>query len=180
MTVTTEMQLFSPEIVRELHRPTSHQDMYEAVAQWLEKNTVDGAGLDCLVIHRPDDSKLLLIEGIVALHPQDPSNHMIAGYTGQSLVQQMYALMVSTPSRKWIMTLVNEEREAQLKKWGVQRHNRFIWSAILSEENGEVAQAALAGPLDAEECEDVDALRTELIQTAAVAVAWLEHLEEEA
>lgn len=66
---------------------------------------------------------------------------------------------------------VAAERARQDAKWGVQRHDPARWHLILSEEVGEVAEAILkGGPVEAFE---------ELVQVAAVAVAWLEHMIEE-
>lgn len=69
-----------------------------------------------------------------------------------------------------IFELIRAERERQDKKWGSQRHlPNYTWSAILTEENGEVAKATLE--------KDTANLKEELVQVAAVAVAWLEALE---
>lgn len=69
---------------------------------------------------------------------------------------------------------VMAERALQDAKWGVQDHDPFVWSAILSEECGEFAQAALhkrfGGPCSQN-------LRIEAIQVAAVAVAIIEYLD---
>lgn len=51
--------------------------------------------------------------------------------------------------------------------------------AVLAEEVGEVARCALALERLVHEPDDVRSLRTELIQVAALAVAWLEALPEE-
>jgi NTP pyrophosphatase (non-canonical NTP hydrolase) len=64
---------------------------------------------------------------------------------------------------------VRKERRRQEFKWGVQNHNDYKWSAILTEETGEVAKAALEKKLDE--------LIVELVQVAAVAVAWVEAIE---
>jgi NTP pyrophosphatase (non-canonical NTP hydrolase) len=63
---------------------------------------------------------------------------------------------------------IRKERERQIAKWGVQRHDDFRWLAIFQEELGEVCQAILQERHD-------DACQ-ELIQSAAVLVAWLEHI----
>ena len=78
-----------------------------------------------------------------------------------------------------IWDAVIDERRAQLAKWG----GVHPWGSgdcssltlppevkvmVLTEEVGEVARAALE--------RDPDALRLELVQVAAVAVAWLESL----
>lgn len=73
------------------------------------------------------------------------------------------------------------ERVRQVQKFGVQRHaNAGVWLAILGEEFGEVCQAA--GPhmgLGTGKPTDAADLYTELIQVAAVAVAWAEQIAEE-
>ena len=60
------------------------------------------------------------------------------------------------------------ERRRQDAKWGEQNHDAFLWLAILGEEFGETAKAAIEGRL-------AD-MRTELIHVAAVAVAAIESL----
>ena len=80
-------------------------------------------------------------------------------------------------SRTDIYAEIDDERRRQQEKWG----GNHAWGAgdcssravhnstklmLLTEECGEVARAVL--DIDAEQ------LRTELIQVAAVAVAWLE------
>ena len=55
----------------------------------------------------------------------------------------------------------------QNAKWGELAHTLVTWSAILSEECGEVSQAALRS---VEDGKWVGAMRTELIQVAAVAL----------
>jgi len=66
-----------------------------------------------------------------------------------------------------------DERIRQDKKWGDQSDkNNYIWLAILTEEIGEIAEAIL---------KEVYWLkgRKELIQIAAVAIAWIEKLDKE-
>jgi len=58
------------------------------------------------------------------------------------------------------------ERTRQDAKWGVQNHEAGKWSLILAEELGEVAKSQLEG--------DRANYLTELVQAAAVMVAWLE------
>lgn len=70
----------------------------------------------------------------------------------------------------WIVGQILLERERQDRKWGVQRHPHCVWSAVLSEECGEVSKACLE--------EDYENLKEELNQVAAVCIAWLEHLHE--
>lgn len=66
----------------------------------------------------------------------------------------------------YVFDLIELERQHQLDKWGEQRHDSGKWLLILTEEIGEAAQAFLAG-------DRVTAL-DELVQAAAVIVAWLE------
>ena len=72
---------------------------------------------------------------------------------------------------KKALDMVRDEREYQDAKWGPQQHSPVMWLAILSEEVGEVAGAALRHHWD-----DVspDEYVRELIQVAAVAVAAVE------
>lgn len=84
---------------------------------------------------------------------------------------------------KLVCNDVIAERFTQHAKWGVQRHSWPEWLSILTEEVGEAAQAANVlywanGASDGQRDELTDALRIELIQVAAVAVAILEHIEE--
>ncbi len=69
---------------------------------------------------------------------------------------------------------VADERAKQNEKWGVQRHGPFTWLAILTEEVGELAEAALHDEFGGEHA---DTLKEELTHVAAVAVQWLEQLE---
>ena len=77
-----------------------------------------------------------------------------------------------TKRRKRIYQLIAEERQRQIDKWGDDRNlDPFVWLAVLSEELGEASQEVLK----ARSQED---LEKEIIQIAAVAVAWLEDLSE--
>lgn len=73
-----------------------------------------------------------------------------------------------------ILVELDAERSAQNDKWGEQNHEDFIWAAILGEEMGEVQQAALHDRFGGKAA---GTLRTELIQTAAVAIQWLECID---
>jgi NTP pyrophosphatase (non-canonical NTP hydrolase) len=71
--------------------------------------------------------------------------------------------------------LIINERKRQDEKWGKRDHHDFVWNAILNEEVGEVAHELL-NPAPYR-------LRKEIVQVAAVAVAWIEMIlnqEEEA
>lgn len=82
--------------------------------------------------------------------------------------------MKTNTSRRSALNSVLAERENQDAKWGLQNHDPFTYLTILVEEVGEFAQAALearfGGPAAA-------GLKTEAIQTAAVALAIVECLE---
>ena len=67
--------------------------------------------------------------------------------------------------RLLLFDLIEKECLRQEDKWGFQKHDPRMWLTILMEEIGEVARAILEG--------DWDAMRSELIQCAAVIVSWL-------
>ena len=70
-----------------------------------------------------------------------------------------------------VLADIADERARQDEKWGDQSgHPYLLWNAILGEEVGEVSRVLL---------EDLDAkrLRAELVQVAAVAVAWVETID---
>lgn len=84
------------------------------------------------------------------------------------------------------MAEIREERRRQDAKWGEQNHSPIEWSAILTEEVGEVAKEALelhfaqlqnAGKSEDWYAEKLAAYRKEVIQVAAVALAMAESLE---
>ena len=83
-------------------------------------------------------------------------------------------------TRDDIWAAILAERARQAEKWDGEHDwgigdcssdvvNASVKAAVLAEECGEVARAALDGTID---------LKDELIQVAAVAVAWLEGLPE--
>lgn len=63
---------------------------------------------------------------------------------------------------------VSLERDRQEAKWGNQHHEPERWLAILAEEFGEVAKDVVEG--------NDRNLYIELMQVAAVCVAWMEDL----
>lgn len=77
-----------------------------------------------------------------------------------------------------IIAMVRRELQRQRDKWGIERnHSEGHWCLILSEEVGEVANAILEdgggiGPTTISR-----AVVNELVQVAAVAVAWAENIE---
>lgn len=74
----------------------------------------------------------------------------------------------ATKHRARIYLLIERERRLQLERWGEQDHPPDRWLTILHEETGEVAKAINEKQLPQ--------IATELIQSAAVCVAWLERL----
>ncbi|MCE5264310.1 MAG: hypothetical protein LLG97_12350 [Deltaproteobacteria bacterium] len=66
-----------------------------------------------------------------------------------------------------VMNDLRSEREKQDAKWGSQNHGDSMWLTVLMEEIGEACAAGLQMRSDAE-------IEQELIQAAAVLVAWLE------
>jgi hypothetical protein len=67
-----------------------------------------------------------------------------------------------------IVGAIDTERGRQLDKFGNQDHKRDdAWALILGEEYGEVCKDILDGRN----------VRTELVQLAAVAIAWIEAVD---
>jgi NTP pyrophosphatase (non-canonical NTP hydrolase) len=66
------------------------------------------------------------------------------------------------------------ERRAQLEKWGMQKHSPEVWLAILTEEVGELATAALQTKFDG--VMNAPKLQREATQIAAVAQAIVQCL----
>jgi len=64
---------------------------------------------------------------------------------------------------------IDDERDRQDEKWGEQNHVPLRWYAILGEEFGEVGKAI--NEHDLRQC------REELVQVAAVAIAFVESLD---
>jgi hypothetical protein len=61
---------------------------------------------------------------------------------------------------------IHVENLRQLEKWGVQDHSLDYWVGILGEEFGESAKACIE--------RDIEGLKKELIQVAAVCTAFIE------
>ena len=91
-----------------------------------------------------------------------------------------------------IFTDIREERRKQDAKWGTKPHPMTRWSAILSEENGEFAEASLQfgekltdrtriKPLlsQVDPKDVIENLRIEALHVAAVAVAIIEQIDRE-
>ena len=81
-----------------------------------------------------------------------------------------------------VLEQIADERQRQHDKWGEQNHQEPVWATILGEEYGEACHASLDYYLEASERGSVTgrligSLRSELIQVAAVAVAWIECID---
>lgn len=75
-----------------------------------------------------------------------------------------------------ILDELRRERAAQDRKFGDQGHKGIAeWHAILAEEAGEVSKEVCEVLHGDTSTERMLALRAELVQTAAVALAWLEY-----
>lgn len=68
-----------------------------------------------------------------------------------------------------ILNKIKHERNRQDRKWGEQNHEDAFWYVILGEEFGEVGRAIFE--------KDIEEVKDELVQVAAVAVAHLEAIE---
>jgi NTP pyrophosphatase (non-canonical NTP hydrolase) len=80
----------------------------------------------------------------------------------------------ATVGRAYVLADVSAERDRQDEKWGGQPGTErttedAVYAGVLGEEFGEVCKAML-------EC-DANGLREELVQVAAVAVAWVEQID---
>jgi NTP pyrophosphatase (non-canonical NTP hydrolase) len=69
------------------------------------------------------------------------------------------------------------ERQRQEAKWGEQNHDPFVYLAILHEESGELAQAALKARFEDQAEGARERMRAEAVQVAAVALAIVECLD---
>lgn len=86
-----------------------------------------------------------------------------------------------------VLNDINAERMRQHKLWGIQDHADYKWLAILTEEVGEVSKEALEKDFWINKSSDEDIthlieakeklLRTELVQVAAVAIAFIEAID---
>lgn len=74
-----------------------------------------------------------------------------------------------------IIDNIATERDSQDSRWGDQSHHPdSTWSDILGEEMGEVCKARLHNEFGGDHA---GTLREELVQVAAVAVAWIEAID---
>lgn len=73
---------------------------------------------------------------------------------------------------------IKGERRRQHAKWGKQQHPPLLWSAIINEESGELAKAALDCHLSGNASETLAAFYNEAMQCAAVGCSIMEDYEE--
>lgn len=64
---------------------------------------------------------------------------------------------------------LSNERQYQVDMWGIQHHTDAYWLAILMEEIGESSKGIVEGRSD-------ELVYHELVQSAAVIIAWLEDI----
>jgi NTP pyrophosphatase (non-canonical NTP hydrolase) len=92
---------------------------------------------------------------------------------GADRVRSYTTPLTCSGGRREILREVSIERDAQDAKWGgvpgLERRDDHSYAAVLGEEFGEVCKAWLE--------RDREALREELLHTAAVAVAWIEEMD---
>lgn len=89
-----------------------------------------------------------------------------AGYGWKEAEAWVGIMPLAQPEEMSALARVLDERARQDAKWGQQNHDAGKWSLILAEELGEVAKSQLEG--------DRANYLTELVQSAAVLVAWIE------
>lgn len=80
--------------------------------------------------------------------------------------------MYKSVVRQNIYEEIVQERDRQDRKFGHQKHADHIWLSLVVEEVGEVAECLNDGM-------NKGLVRTELVQVAALVVAWLEKLRED-
>jgi len=78
-----------------------------------------------------------------------------------------------------VLADIADERARQEEKWGDQSgHPYLLWNAILGEEVGEVSRVLLEHwNTHLPDTSAANQLRAELVQIAAVAVAWVETID---
>ena len=77
-------------------------------------------------------------------------------------------------SMETVLEDVRAERKRQDALWGIQNHSMLTWLPILMEEAGEVAQAMNEWVHTPDG--SLEEVSKELVQVAAVAVAWVERI----
>jgi hypothetical protein len=76
--------------------------------------------------------------------------------------------------------MIDGERIRQDRKWGPQNHSDMKWLAILAEEFGEIAKAVVERYAENQQHDPTvfdREITLEIVQTAAVCLAWLEARE---
>ncbi len=82
-----------------------------------------------------------------------------------------------TRSLNTLFVEIQQERNRQDEKWGIQNHHILEWIPILGEEVGEVNKAALEYHFRYKNSKSTAQYRKELVQVAAVACAMIECLD---
>ncbi len=98
-----------------------------------------------------------------------PGPRMAGSVEKTSLYFDEEPTAVQYQSAEPVFQLIRQERALQDKKWGAGRDlPDHLWYTVSGEEHGEIARAMLEG--------DNENLEEELIQLAALCVAWVECL----
>ena len=70
-----------------------------------------------------------------------------------------------------------DERQRQIEKFGKQDYSTLEWHAVFAEECGEVSKLVCKQECPPHSPPDDEAIRAELVQVAAVSIAWIEALD---
>ena len=127
-----------------------------------------------LVAHRIADRLFTngILERSVRLKLELESGGDGGGWCRGAVITQIITALLPDPSLALVSVYI--ERHKQNLKWGEQNHDPITWSAILSEECGEFAQAALHHRFGGHAAAG---LREEAVQCAAVALQIVECLD---
>ena len=88
--------------------------------------------------------------------------------------QKVLSIMLDSVRTTEALASVLAERVNQDLKWGEQNHDPFTYLTVLTEEVGELAQAALHTKFGGDKA---SGLRTEAVHVAAVALAIVECID---
>lgn len=97
-------------------------------------------------------------EHVVMVGMTGKAGRIAAGYSAADFERRGHALAA-----------IDMERNSQDSIWGEQNHPNLFWLSLLAEEFGEVAR-------DIND-KNLENIKSEIVQTAAVCVAWLECIE---
>lgn len=93
--------------------------------------------------------------------------------------RRLYIALATALERLDRVKPILDRRKQQDEKWGIQSHPNEWWYPILGEELGEIGKAMLEGHFDYPDANE-EGIRHEVIDVAAVALAWLEDIDKQA